>query len=81
MLLQKATKKETKIIHSLVQAPQKGSAEMEQILSFMNQYKIKEVILDLLKADANYLLTFLERFPETAIKQMMVERIESIIAV
>jgi octaprenyl-diphosphate synthase len=81
ILLNKVSKKEVKLIHNLMQKKTKTTKDAETILGFMKQYQVKETILNLLNDDANYLLSFLERFPDNAIKQMIIERIQSIIAI
>jgi octaprenyl-diphosphate synthase len=79
VLLNLVSKENKKEIHTLLSKESKSSADGKTILEFMERARVREKISDDLRMDAEYLIKFLEKFPEKKIKKLMIERIEGIV--
>ncbi len=75
VLLAKAGKTKEKAIHALLKEPQKTKKEDLAIQSLLAEFKVKEAIDLELSQDKNQLLDFLQIFPESNAKKIIVEQI------
>lgn len=79
LLKEFVSKKDLKEIHAIMSKSSRDKNDIQKVLSFMSQYKIKEEIDKELRNSAQKLKKFLNQFSKSQYKDLMLERIEMLV--